>query len=61
MTLAWRIPLEKVPTRIIHDRKMVNLESIMCLLCSQEVKILNHLFLSCDIALAVSGIHVLGG
>jgi len=60
MTLTWRIRLGKVPTRIILDRKMVNLEHYLPIVLIR-IETVNHLFLSCDIAFPVSGIHVLGG
>ncbi|GKE07063.1 RNA-directed DNA polymerase, eukaryota, reverse transcriptase zinc-binding domain protein, partial [Tanacetum coccineum] len=46
----WRLMLNKLPTRVNLDRKGVDVGSILCPICSEDVESANHIFFSCEMA-----------
>ncbi|GJU06616.1 RNA-directed DNA polymerase, eukaryota, reverse transcriptase zinc-binding domain protein [Tanacetum coccineum] len=46
----WRLMLNKLPTKVNLDRKGVDVGSILCPICSEDVESANHIFFSCEMA-----------
>ncbi|GJW54014.1 RNA-directed DNA polymerase, eukaryota, reverse transcriptase zinc-binding domain protein [Tanacetum coccineum] len=46
----WRLMLNKLATRVNLDRRGVDVGSILCLICRDDVESANHIFFSCDMA-----------
>ncbi|GKE13178.1 RNA-directed DNA polymerase, eukaryota, reverse transcriptase zinc-binding domain protein, partial [Tanacetum coccineum] len=46
----WRLMLNKLPTRVNLDRKGVDVSSILCPICSEDVEYANHIYFSCEMA-----------
>ncbi|GKE50604.1 RNA-directed DNA polymerase, eukaryota [Tanacetum coccineum] len=42
--------LNKLPTKVNLDRKGVDVGSILCPICSEDVESANHIFFSCEMA-----------
>jgi len=47
---AWRILLDKLPTRINLARRGVQLANQLCPLCQKDVESIDHLFNTCFVA-----------
>ncbi|KAJ0442970.1 putative RNA-directed DNA polymerase [Helianthus annuus] len=48
--LAWRISLERLPTRVALARMNVGDGQVICKICEQHPEDIDHLFVSCDLA-----------
>nr|XP_043638054.1 uncharacterized protein LOC122609060 [Erigeron canadensis] len=48
--LAWRILLDRLPTRCNLAKKDVDIPSVLCPLCSGSAETRDHLFGACEIA-----------
>ncbi|GKE58687.1 RNA-directed DNA polymerase, eukaryota, reverse transcriptase zinc-binding domain protein, partial [Tanacetum coccineum] len=46
----WRLFLNKLPSRVNLDKKGIDLDSLICPVCNEDVETVNHLFFSCDMA-----------
>ncbi|GJW97900.1 RNA-directed DNA polymerase, eukaryota, reverse transcriptase zinc-binding domain protein [Tanacetum coccineum] len=46
----WRLFLNKLPSRVNLDKKCIDLDSLLCPVCNEDVEMVNHLFFSCDMA-----------
>ncbi|GKA66100.1 RNA-directed DNA polymerase, eukaryota, reverse transcriptase zinc-binding domain protein [Tanacetum coccineum] len=46
----WRLFLNKLPSRVNLDKKGIDLDSLLCPVCNEDVETVNHLFFSCDMA-----------
>nr|GEX38647.1 RNA-directed DNA polymerase, eukaryota, reverse transcriptase zinc-binding domain protein [Tanacetum cinerariifolium] len=47
---AWRVRLDKLPTRLNLSLRGVEISSIMCPLCNSSVESASHLFFTCHVA-----------
>ncbi|GJZ22800.1 RNA-directed DNA polymerase, eukaryota, reverse transcriptase zinc-binding domain protein [Tanacetum coccineum] len=47
----WRLMLNKLPFRVNLDRKSIDVGSILCLICQEDVETINHIFFSCNMAM----------
>lgn len=45
--LLWRMRLYSIPTRERLSYRVIVLDSILCHICSNEVKTINHIFTGC--------------
>ncbi|GKG24134.1 RNA-directed DNA polymerase, eukaryota, reverse transcriptase zinc-binding domain protein, partial [Tanacetum coccineum] len=45
----WKLPLNKLPTRVNLDRRGIDVHSALCLVCL-DVQTVNHLFFTCGLA-----------
>ncbi|GJU42599.1 RNA-directed DNA polymerase, eukaryota, reverse transcriptase zinc-binding domain protein [Tanacetum coccineum] len=57
----WRLSLNRLPSRVILDRKGIDVGSLLCPICQEEVESVNHIFFSCEMAKALSGLLLSGG
>nr|GFC74883.1 hypothetical protein [Tanacetum cinerariifolium] len=46
----WKMALNKLPTRVNLDRKGIDVHSVLCPVCLEDVETVNHLFFSCELA-----------
>lgn len=46
----WRAMLNKLPTRVNLDRKGIEVDSLLCHICHEDVETVNHIFFTCDLA-----------
>ncbi|GKC38107.1 RNA-directed DNA polymerase, eukaryota, reverse transcriptase zinc-binding domain protein, partial [Tanacetum coccineum] len=46
----WRLALNKLPTRVILERKGIDIDSTLCSICGEDVETVNHIFFSCETA-----------
>ncbi|GKB85744.1 RNA-directed DNA polymerase, eukaryota, reverse transcriptase zinc-binding domain protein, partial [Tanacetum coccineum] len=46
----WRLSLNKLPSRVNLDRKGIDVGSVLCPICLDDVESVNHLFFSCELA-----------
>ncbi|GJU52604.1 ribonuclease H-like domain-containing protein [Tanacetum coccineum] len=46
----WRLLLNKLPTRVNLDRKSIDVHSLLCPICQEDVETVNHIFFSCEMA-----------
>nr|GEU95336.1 ARID DNA-binding domain-containing protein [Tanacetum cinerariifolium] len=46
----WRLSLNKLPSRINFGIKGIDIGSVLCLICLDDVESVNHLFFSCELA-----------
>nr|GEZ01740.1 RNA-directed DNA polymerase, eukaryota, reverse transcriptase zinc-binding domain protein [Tanacetum cinerariifolium] len=46
----WRLSLNKLPSMMKLDKKSIDVDSILCPICNDDVETVNHLFFSCDMA-----------
>ncbi|GKB10494.1 RNA-directed DNA polymerase, eukaryota [Tanacetum coccineum] len=44
---AWKVKLDFLPTRLNISRLVMNIESILCLICHKEVESSSHIFFAC--------------
>ncbi|GKD19862.1 RNA-directed DNA polymerase, eukaryota [Tanacetum coccineum] len=54
--MAWRISLDKLPTRMNLDARDIDVPSVLCPICGEYSKNVSHLFFSCSF---VSQVYVL--
>ncbi|GKB94008.1 RNA-directed DNA polymerase, eukaryota [Tanacetum coccineum] len=47
---AWRVRLDKLPTRLNLSLRGIEISSIMCPLCNSSVESASHLFFSCHVS-----------
>ncbi|GJW57332.1 RNA-directed DNA polymerase, eukaryota [Tanacetum coccineum] len=45
---AWKVKMDSLPTRFNLSRRGIDIESIMCSICSKGVESSSHLFFSCS-------------
>ncbi|GKB80164.1 RNA-directed DNA polymerase, eukaryota [Tanacetum coccineum] len=55
---AWRVSLDKLPTRLNISLRGLDIPSIICPLCSITVELNSHLLFSCQLALSVNNMVV---
>ncbi|GKD92368.1 RNA-directed DNA polymerase, eukaryota, reverse transcriptase zinc-binding domain protein [Tanacetum coccineum] len=48
--LTWRISLDRIPTRSNLDSRGIDLDSILCPVCNDEIETSQHLLIDCSIA-----------
>ncbi|GJZ10438.1 RNA-directed DNA polymerase, eukaryota, reverse transcriptase zinc-binding domain protein [Tanacetum coccineum] len=48
--LVWRLCLDKLPTLMNLDKKGIDVPSLLCPVCSDQVETADHLFFSCGMA-----------
>ncbi|GJV20013.1 RNA-directed DNA polymerase, eukaryota, reverse transcriptase zinc-binding domain protein [Tanacetum coccineum] len=46
----WRLKLNKLPSRVNLDRRGVDVESIFCPICLEDLETVNHSFFNCGLA-----------
>ncbi|GJV21223.1 nucleotide-binding alpha-beta plait domain-containing protein [Tanacetum coccineum] len=46
----WRLSLNKLPSRMNLDRKGIEVDSLLCPICHEDVETANHTFFNCDMA-----------
>ncbi|GJR88341.1 RNA-directed DNA polymerase, eukaryota, reverse transcriptase zinc-binding domain protein [Tanacetum coccineum] len=46
----WRLALNKLPSRVNLDKKGIDVDSLLCPICNDDVETVNHVFFSCDMA-----------
>nr|GEW94819.1 RNA-directed DNA polymerase, eukaryota, reverse transcriptase zinc-binding domain protein [Tanacetum cinerariifolium] len=46
----WRAMLNKLPTSANLDRKGIEVDSLLCPICHEDVETVNHIFFTCDLA-----------
>nr|GEX45148.1 RNA-directed DNA polymerase, eukaryota [Tanacetum cinerariifolium] len=46
----WRLSLNKLPSMMNLEKKGIDVDSILCPICNDDVETVNHLFFSCDMA-----------
>ncbi|GJT74711.1 RNA-directed DNA polymerase, eukaryota [Tanacetum coccineum] len=47
---AWKVKIDRLPTRINISRRGMDIDSILCLSCNAAVESVSHVFFSCHIA-----------
>ena len=47
---AWKLRLNKLPTKFNLYSRGLDIGSVLCPICSSDVETVNHLFFSCDMA-----------
>lgn len=47
---AWKIRLDCLPTRLNISKRGMDIESILCPICEEEVESTSHIFFTCHIA-----------
>ncbi|GJV12069.1 RNA-directed DNA polymerase, eukaryota [Tanacetum coccineum] len=50
---AWRLALNKLPTRFNMSSRGLEIPSIVCPLCNVEAEMVDHLFFSCSVASSI--------
>ena len=50
---AWRLMLNRIPTKVNLDRRGIDCGSIRCQVCDEDLETANHLFFSCELAIAI--------
>ncbi|GJT72751.1 RNA-directed DNA polymerase, eukaryota, reverse transcriptase zinc-binding domain protein [Tanacetum coccineum] len=48
--LTWRVINRRIPTRTNLDRRGIDLDSVHCPLCDEDLESEDHIFVSCEIA-----------
>nr|GEW99259.1 RNA-directed DNA polymerase, eukaryota, reverse transcriptase zinc-binding domain protein [Tanacetum cinerariifolium] len=46
----WRLSLNKFPSRVNLDLKSIDVGSLLCPICQEDVESVNHIFFSCEMA-----------
>ncbi|GJV31360.1 RNA-directed DNA polymerase, eukaryota, reverse transcriptase zinc-binding domain protein [Tanacetum coccineum] len=46
----WKLLLNKLPTRVNLDWRGIDVPSILCPICQEDVETANHIFLTCEMA-----------
>ena len=46
----WRLLLNKLPSRVNLDRRGIDVPSILCPICHEDVETANHIFFTCEMA-----------
>ncbi|GKC84934.1 RNA-directed DNA polymerase, eukaryota, reverse transcriptase zinc-binding domain protein [Tanacetum coccineum] len=46
----WRLKLNRLPTRVNLDRKGIDIGSILCPICHDDIETANHIFFNCGMA-----------
>ncbi|GJV23602.1 RNA-directed DNA polymerase, eukaryota, reverse transcriptase zinc-binding domain protein [Tanacetum coccineum] len=46
----WKLLLNKLPSRVNLDRRGIDIPSILCPICQEDVETANHLFFTCEMA-----------
>ncbi|PWA66455.1 reverse transcriptase domain, Reverse transcriptase zinc-binding domain protein [Artemisia annua] len=46
---TWRVANERLPTRVNLDKRGIDLHSVRCPVCDDDLEIENHIFVHCDI------------
>nr|GEZ18318.1 RNA-directed DNA polymerase, eukaryota, reverse transcriptase zinc-binding domain protein [Tanacetum cinerariifolium] len=49
-SLAWKVRLNGLPSRVNISRRGIDINSILCPICEREVESVSHVFFSCYIA-----------
>ncbi|GJR30645.1 RNA-directed DNA polymerase, eukaryota, reverse transcriptase zinc-binding domain protein [Tanacetum coccineum] len=45
----WRLKLNKLPSRVNLDRRCIEVDSILCPSCLEDIKTVNHSFFNCGL------------
>ncbi|GJV16859.1 RNA-directed DNA polymerase, eukaryota [Tanacetum coccineum] len=48
--LLWRLKLNRLPSRVNLDRKDIDIDSILCPICHEDIETVNHIFFNCGMA-----------
>ncbi|GJV57301.1 RNA-directed DNA polymerase, eukaryota [Tanacetum coccineum] len=48
--LAWKISMDRLPTRFNHSSRGLEIQSILCPLCNVAVETTSHIFFSCSLS-----------
>ncbi|GJX25265.1 RNA-directed DNA polymerase, eukaryota, reverse transcriptase zinc-binding domain protein [Tanacetum coccineum] len=48
--LAWRVLLHRLPTRVNLDHRGIDLDSVRCPLCNDDIETETHVFVNCSLA-----------
>ncbi|GJQ89789.1 RNA-directed DNA polymerase, eukaryota, reverse transcriptase zinc-binding domain protein [Tanacetum coccineum] len=48
--LLWRLKLNRLPSRVNLDRKGIDIGSILCPICHEDIETVNHIFVNCGMA-----------
>ncbi|GJX39412.1 RNA-directed DNA polymerase, eukaryota, reverse transcriptase zinc-binding domain protein [Tanacetum coccineum] len=46
----WRLKLNKLPSRVNQDRRGIEVDSILCPFCLEDIETVNHSFFNCGLA-----------
>ncbi|GKA16602.1 RNA-directed DNA polymerase, eukaryota, reverse transcriptase zinc-binding domain protein [Tanacetum coccineum] len=46
----WRMILNKLPSRVNLDRRGIDVESLLCPICHEDVEAVNHILFTCELA-----------
>nr|GEU37706.1 RNA-directed DNA polymerase, eukaryota [Tanacetum cinerariifolium] len=49
-TVASRLSLNKLPSRVNLDRRGIDVDSLLCPICHEDVEMVNHIFFTCELA-----------
>ncbi|GJX22419.1 RNA-directed DNA polymerase, eukaryota [Tanacetum coccineum] len=49
----WRLHLDRLPTRLNLSKRGLDIPSITCLICSNDVESNDHIFYSCEVAASI--------
>nr|GEX82144.1 hypothetical protein [Tanacetum cinerariifolium] len=47
---AWKVKLDGFPTRLNISRRVIDIESILCLMCGKAVESTSHVFFTCQMS-----------
>ncbi|GJY60951.1 RNA-directed DNA polymerase, eukaryota, reverse transcriptase zinc-binding domain protein [Tanacetum coccineum] len=50
IVFLWRLMLNKLPFRVNLDKKGIDVGSVLCPICQEDVETVNHTFFSCEMA-----------
>ena len=46
----WKLKLNRLPSRVNLDRKGIDIGSILCPICTNDIESVNHIFFNCGLA-----------
>ncbi|GKB51195.1 RNA-directed DNA polymerase, eukaryota, reverse transcriptase zinc-binding domain protein, partial [Tanacetum coccineum] len=46
---VWRLMLNRLPSRVNLDRRNIEVDSLLCPSCLEDVETINHTFFNCDL------------
>ena len=52
---GWRLRLNRLPTKVNLDRRGLDLGSLLCPVCGDDVETVNHNFFTCEVATELWG------
>ncbi|GJR56281.1 RNA-directed DNA polymerase, eukaryota [Tanacetum coccineum] len=59
--LAWKISMDRLPTRVNLHRRGVQVSPISCPICCEALENLDHLLFCCDLAKDIDSVIEIGG